>query len=54
VSRENPRSEEWARYYANHPKVIASWGETNGRAPRCPCKLCDPDELLPRPDILER
>jgi hypothetical protein len=38
VSRENPRSPEWAEYYAQHPEVLASWGESNGRQP--PAELC--------------
>lgn len=52
MTRENPRSDAWAAYYRNHPNVIASWGESNGRAPKCTCALCDPDQLLPRPNIV--
>lgn len=53
MSRENPRTEEWAAYYANHPEVLANWGESNGYANNCPCIKCDPDQLQPRPNILE-
>lgn len=52
MTRENPRSDSWARYYANHPNVLATCGEANGREPNCSCVLCDPNELLPRPNIL--
>ncbi|GAB3830090.1 hypothetical protein [Kribbella italica] len=40
MSRENPRSPEWAKFYENHPNVIASWGEANDRANNCPCVPC--------------
>lgn len=43
----------WEAYFRNHPEVIANWGQVNGREPNCPCAKCDPDELLPRPNITE-
>lgn len=46
------RTEAWARYRANHPEVLAAWGQQNGRWPKCTCAECDPQELLPRPNIL--
>lgn len=52
MSRTNPASEEWEVYFRNHPEVIASWGEANGRQPNCTCKPCDPNELRSRPSIL--
>lgn len=46
------REAAWARYRTNHPEVLASWGEQNGRWPNCACKPCDPEQLIPRPNIL--
>lgn len=46
MSRENPRSPAWARYYANHPDTVATWGESNGREPNCSCNACDPAEAM--------
>lgn len=43
MSNLNPKSPAWARYYANHPGVAASWAEANGREPGCICNECDPD-----------
>lgn len=40
MSRENPRTPEWAAYYAAHPEVAASWSEANDRPPRCVCARC--------------
>ena len=42
----------WARYRANHPDVAASWGQQNGRWPKCTCPPCDPEKRRPRPDIV--
>lgn len=36
----NPRTPAWAIYYRNHPEVVASWGEQNGREPNCSCADC--------------
>lgn len=41
MSRETPRSPEWAAFYRNHPEVVASWAEANGRAVNCPCEPCE-------------
>lgn len=45
-------TQAWALFFANHPEVVATWGYSNGRWPNCTCRQCDPDGLLPRPDIL--
>jgi hypothetical protein len=39
VSSNAPRSEKWAEWYAFHPEVLASWGESNGGEPphEVPC-----------------
>jgi hypothetical protein len=34
---EMARERAWAAYHRNHPEVVASWGEQNGRWPSCPC-----------------
>jgi len=40
----------WATFRANHPEVLASWGEQNGRDPKCRCHLCGPHhDTLPVP-----
>jgi hypothetical protein len=51
VSRENPSSADWARYYDNHPQVLANSREPE-LSPGCTCPKCDPDKTLPRPNIL--
>jgi hypothetical protein len=45
-------TEAWRRYHANHPEVLASYRKQRGDWPNCPCAKCDPDERLPRPNIL--
>lgn len=35
-----PHLAAWQRYHANHPEVLASWGEQNGRLPNCGCAPC--------------
>jgi hypothetical protein len=40
MSRSRPASAAWAAFFQNHPKVIASWGETNGRTCNCTCAAC--------------
>ena len=44
--------EAWARYFTNHSEVLASWGHQNGHMPNCTCLSCDPEQLLPRPNIV--
>jgi hypothetical protein len=38
--RPRGRTDAWRRYYVNHPEVVASWGEQNGREPDCECVAC--------------
>ncbi|TDC02643.1 hypothetical protein E1091_00130 [Micromonospora fluostatini] len=49
---EPAKRKAWVRYFANHPEVVASWGEQNDRWPNCSCPKCDPEGLLPRPNIM--
>jgi hypothetical protein len=39
------RTDAWRRYYSNHPNVVASWAEQNGREPDCPCQKCKSTQL---------
>lgn len=52
MSRDNPRSQAWAAFYANHPEVVATWGEANGYEPNCGCHSCDPDGLQPAGNVV--
>lgn len=59
MSRSNPRDPEWAEYYEQHPDVLASWAESNGRpAPieRCPrtgrsAAVCDSPDHRNCPEL---
>jgi hypothetical protein len=33
VSKENPRSDEWAEWYTFHPEVVATYSEAQGSLP---------------------
>lgn len=33
MSRENPRNQEWAVYYDEHPEVLENWREQHGYPP---------------------
>lgn len=50
----------WDRYRANHPDVLASWAQQNGRQPTCTCPRCKPHHdgaaqaLVPEPTFGER
>lgn len=46
-------AEAWDRYFENHPDTLAIWGKSNGRWVNCTCALCDPNQLRPRPNIIE-
>lgn len=35
-------SQAWEAYHANHPGVVASWAQQNGRWPNCPGPECNP------------
>lgn len=35
-----PRTAAWARYFENHPEVVANWAEQNGYEPSCACPKC--------------
>lgn len=37
MSRNRPASPAWAAFYERHPEVLATYGESNGYPPNCPC-----------------
>lgn len=48
MSRDNPRSDEWAEWYSFHPQAVAAWGEANGYEPKHePGCTFDPDPVTP-------
>jgi predicted DNA-binding transcriptional regulator AlpA len=47
----------WEEYFRNHPEILASWAQQNGRAPRCECQNCsllNSDQVAQRAGINRR